>query len=81
MIRIFLAIALVWLILLPSFFTGGACTAEFDQVARQFQGNKSSLASSESAQAIGGSLRIPVQVISAQFSMMVEVDWYNCRQT
>jgi hypothetical protein len=29
MIRLFLVIALVWLALMPPFFTDGACTAEF----------------------------------------------------
>lgn len=30
MIRIYLAVALVWLALLPPFFTGGSCSAQFD---------------------------------------------------
>ena len=51
MIRIFLVLAVVWLLLLPPFFTDGACTAEFNQVARQIQDHRPLLASSASAQA------------------------------
>jgi hypothetical protein len=51
MIRIMLVIALVWLALIPPFFTDGACTAEFDKVARQIQDNKPSLTPSASAKA------------------------------
>jgi hypothetical protein len=66
MIRLFLVIALVWLVLMPPFFTDGACTAEFDKVARQIEDNKPSLASSVSARAYWDSLHVPVQVISAE---------------
>ena len=66
MIRLFLVTALVWLALMPPFFTDGACTAQFDKVARQIQDDKPSLASSASAQAYWSALHIPVQVISAE---------------
>lgn len=65
MIRVILAIALLWLVLMPPFFTDGACTAEFDKVARQIQENRPSLASSASAQAYWNSVHVPIQVISA----------------
>jgi hypothetical protein len=32
MIRVLLGLALIWAVLMPPFFTDGACTAEFDQV-------------------------------------------------
>jgi hypothetical protein len=65
MIRVFLIIVLIWLVLMPPFFTDGACTAEFDKVARQIQDNKPSLASPAAAQAYWNSVHVPVQVISA----------------
>ncbi len=65
MIRLILAIVLIWLVLLPPFFTDGACTAEFDQVARQVEDNKPALATSATAQAYWNSQHAPMQVISA----------------
>jgi hypothetical protein len=65
MIRLMLVIALVWLALIPPFFTDGACTAEFNKVARQIQDNKPSLASSASAQEYWNSLRVPAELITA----------------
>jgi hypothetical protein len=65
MIRLMLVIALVWLALIPPFFTDGACTAEFDKVARQIQDNKPSLASSAAAQAYWNSVHVPAELITA----------------
>ena len=65
MIRLMLVIALVWLALMPPFFTDGACTAEFNKVARQIQDNKPSLASSASAQEYWNSLHVPAELITA----------------
>ena len=65
MTRVILVIALVWLALMPPFFTDGACTAEFDKVARQIQENKPSLASSASALAYWNSAHVPAEVITA----------------
>jgi hypothetical protein len=66
MIRMFVVIALVWLAALPPFFTDGACTAEFDQVARQIEDNKAAFATAAGAQAYWSALKVPVQVISAE---------------
>jgi hypothetical protein len=65
MIRLILVIALVWLALIPPFFTDGACTAEFNKVARQIQDNKPSLASSASALEYWNSLHVPAELITA----------------
>jgi hypothetical protein len=65
MIRVFVVIALVWLVSIPPFFTDGACTVEFDKVARQIQDNRPSLASSASAQAYWNSVHVPVRLITA----------------
>jgi hypothetical protein len=65
MIRAFVAIAVVWLALMPPFFTDGACTAEFDAVARQIQDNKPSFGSLASAREYWNSVHVPVQAISA----------------
>jgi hypothetical protein len=64
-IRVFAAIAVVWLVLMPPFFTDGACSAEFDAVARQIQENKPSFASLASAREYWNSVQVPVQAISA----------------
>ena len=66
MTRAILGIALIWAILMPPFFTNGACTAEFDQVARQIQDNKPALSSPASALSYWNSLHMPIQVISAE---------------
>jgi hypothetical protein len=65
MIRLMLVVALVWLALMPPFFTNGACTAEFNKVARQIQDNKPSLASSASAQEYWHSVHVPAELITA----------------
>src|ERR1700674_4006034 len=65
MIRVMLVVVLVWLALMPPFFTDGACTAEFDKVARQIQDNRPSLAFSASAQAYWNSVHLPAQLITA----------------
>jgi hypothetical protein len=66
MIRVFLVIVLFWAILLPPFFTDGACTAEFDKVARQIQDDKAAFASPSSALKYWQSQNVPVQLISSQ---------------
>lgn len=66
MIRVLLVVAVIWAILLPPFFTDGACTAEFNNVARQIQDNKPSLASPTSALSYWNSVHVPVQLISAE---------------
>ncbi|MGB6310054.1 MAG: hypothetical protein WBF89_19885 [Steroidobacteraceae bacterium] len=65
MLRLIVAVVVVWLVLMPPFFTRGACTAEFDSVARQIEDHKPALAESASAQAYWTSVHVPVQVISA----------------
>ncbi|MGZ5104689.1 MAG: hypothetical protein ACXWHA_13155 [Usitatibacter sp.] len=37
MAKVFVVVALVWLALIPPFFTGGACTAEFDAEASRIE--------------------------------------------
>jgi len=65
MIRWLLIVALFWAVILPPFFTHGACSAEFDRVSRQIQDDKAALASPLSAQRYWDSRHVPVQVISA----------------
>jgi hypothetical protein len=65
MIRFILVIVLVWLVLLPPFFTDGACTAEFDQVSSLLANNKQSLASPELAEAFWRARNVPLQTISS----------------
>jgi hypothetical protein len=62
--RVAIAVALFWLVVLPPFFTKGACTAEFDAVARQIQDHRSELTESASAQAYWRSVNVPVHVLT-----------------
>jgi hypothetical protein len=62
--RVAAVVVLFWLVVLPPFFTHGACTAEFDAVARQIQEHRSQLANPASAQAYWQSVNIPVHVLS-----------------
>lgn len=71
-IRVIVVIVLFWLIVLPPFFTDGACTAEFDRVARQIEDNRPAFASSAGAQAYWQSQHVPVQVITAQRCRIVK---------
>jgi hypothetical protein len=64
MIRVILVIALVWLALLPPFFTNGACTAEFNHVSGEITDNRKWLASPELAEAFWRGRNVPVQAIS-----------------
>jgi hypothetical protein len=66
MIRILLVIALFWAIFLPPFFTDGACTAEFNAVARQVQDNKAAFASPSSALQYWQSQYVRVQVVTSE---------------
>jgi hypothetical protein len=65
MIRFILVIVLIWLVLLPPFFTDGACTAEFDQVSSLIANNKPLLASPELAEAFWRARSVPMQTISS----------------
>jgi hypothetical protein len=64
-IRFILVVVLVWLVLLPPFFTDGACTAEFDRVSSLIANNKQLLASPELAEAFWRARNVPLQEISS----------------
>jgi hypothetical protein len=66
MARILAVVALVWLVLLPPLFTGGACTAEFDHEASRLAADQKSLATPPLAQAYWSSRQIPISVVSAE---------------
>src|SRR5277367_4956037 len=63
--RVFAAVVLFWLVVLPPFFTDGACTAEFDAVARQIHDHQPSFADPASAQAYWNSVNVPVHVLTS----------------
>lgn len=65
MIRVFIVIVGIWLVLMPPFFTEGACTAEFDQVARAIQDNKPIFGTIASTKAFWRSTAASVQTVSA----------------
>jgi hypothetical protein len=66
MIRVFLAIALIWLLLLPPFFTDGACDGEFNQVSATISRSQTAMATPELAQAFWRTQNVPVQSLSAE---------------
>lgn len=65
MIRVVLVIAVIWLVLMPPFFTKGACDAEFSEISAVVTDNKKDLATPELAQAFWSARHVPVQAISA----------------
>jgi hypothetical protein len=66
MIRLVVALALVWLALLPPLFTNGACDAEFDRVGSQVEKDRKALASPTLAQGYWAARQVPGRVISAE---------------
>jgi hypothetical protein len=60
------AVLLFWLIVLPPFFTGGACTAEFDSEVNRLAENQKSLVTLALAKAYWASRQVPVTELSAQ---------------
>lgn len=66
MARILAVVALVWLVLLPPLFTGGACTAEFDHETSRLAADQKSLATPALAQAYWSSRQVPISVVSAE---------------
>src|SRR5258708_3591070 len=66
MARIPAVVALVWLVVLPPLFTGGACTAEFDHETSRLAADQKSLATPALAQAYWSSRQVPISVVSAE---------------
>jgi hypothetical protein len=66
MIRLIILMALVWLAVLPPFFTNGACTAEFNEVSSQIADNRKAFASPGLAEGYWRAQHVPVESISAQ---------------
>lgn len=66
MIRFFAVVALVWLALMPPFFTHGACTSEFDAVSSRLEGDQGKLAQLAAAEAYLGATPIPYTRLSEE---------------
>jgi len=66
MLRFLVAVALIWLILLPPFFTDGACTGEFDAESAKLHRDQRSLQTSTQAVAYWNARGVPVSVVSAE---------------
>ncbi len=64
LLRIALAVAIVWLALLPPLFTDGACTAEFDREATRVEADRKSIRTPELASAYFRDRGIPYSVYS-----------------
>lgn len=64
--KFYVAITLVWLAMLPPFFTNGACNREFEQVSMQLNQNAARLKTSESAAAWWAEQGVSHQVITPE---------------
>jgi hypothetical protein len=64
--RFYAAVALVWLVLMPPLFTGGACTAEFDTEAERVSRDNSRLLTPESARDYFRSRDVPVSLLTSR---------------
>lgn len=62
--RILIAVALVWLVLAPPLFTGGACTREFDEEAARIERERPSMRTSGAARAYFAQRSVPAQAIA-----------------
>ncbi len=65
-LRLALLVAAVWLALMPPLFTGGACTAEFEQEAARIEADRKSLATPSIALAYFRARGIPSALYSLQ---------------
>ena len=66
MLRLLAFVLLVWLLLLPPFFTGGACTAEFDAASGLFTGHMDRFATLASAKQHLDAEKIDYRVLSPE---------------
>ena len=63
-VKILLAVAVVWIALMPPLFTNGACTTEFEQESSRLDRDKQSLTSSVLADAYWRERSVPHAVLS-----------------
>lgn len=63
---VYLAIGLIWLMLLPPVFTAGACTREFDQATSLLDAHRRELYDFAKAQAVLASQGMNFAVVTAQ---------------
>ena len=66
MLRLVAFILLVWLLLLPPFFTDGACAAEFEEETARIQAERKSLLSPALASAYWDGRQVPYTVVSPE---------------
>ena len=64
--KFYLAIALVWLALMPPFFTNGACNAEFAEASKKFQSSDRAFRTVDKAVAKLVAEGIAHQVVTAE---------------
>ena len=64
MLRLFAVLAVVWLSLLPPFFTQGRCTEEFEQASARFEKNRGAIRTPALAAAYLEKNSIPFNVIT-----------------
>src|SRR5215470_8490546 len=63
--RVYAVIGLVWLALVPPFFTNGACTAEFEGEVTKLQADIARLRTATAAEQYWTSRAVPMATISA----------------
>jgi len=64
--RLYAAIALVWIVLLPPLFTDGACSREFDQANALIESNRKRVLSLDTAQTLLAEHSVPFSVVTAE---------------
>lgn len=65
-VRLLAVVALVWLVLMPPLFTGGACTREFDDEGARIEKDARSIASPGLASSYWSARNIPYSVVSRE---------------
>lgn len=64
--RLLIGVALVWAVLAPPLFTGGACTREFDQASAALDRDGARLRTSAQAAAYFRDRSVPAQIVTAE---------------
>jgi hypothetical protein len=64
--RVYAIIGLVWLALLPPFFTNGTCTSEFEAEAARLQADAARLRTAAMAEQYWASRAVPIATLSVE---------------
>ena len=64
--RVYVLIVIAWVVLLPPFFTAGACTAQFDAESDKLKSDASRIRTVEAALQYWASRSMPIATLSAE---------------